>query len=224
MLKRTLLTMTAISILTGPALHGTAMAGQFNKPIRMVGPSMKMRIDTRRLATRKDAKKAALPAVQSAAIQPPAEVMAGPQPEPPTRPKRTRVTNFAKPIPQPNPRPYNEFDDSGNSPDAGPATELPEEGKLFDEDLIAFLPETWGHFPIDILEGFGRGAIDGAFDNPPDPVGPFPPGDDRPVTWPATIREKPSSPVARTIPKRVARFRSSSAIRAVLRAAIRTRA
>jgi hypothetical protein len=111
MLKRTLLTMTALSslILISPTLQNVAVAGPNNPSIRIAGPQMKMRIDTRRLVT-KAAKKPTGNAIAKA----------GPQPEPPTRPKRTKVTNVAKQdqAQLPRPRPYNEFEENGNGIDS----------------------------------------------------------------------------------------------------------
>ena len=119
MLKRTLYTMTALSslILIIPTLQNAAIAGQFNKPmIRMIAPQVKMRINTRRLVT-KAAKKPAGNKI----------LEAGPQPEPPTRPKRTKVTNVAKEdlARLPRPRPYNEFEEDGNGGKIDVADALP---------------------------------------------------------------------------------------------------
>ena len=93
MWKRTLLAMTALSslVLTSPALHDTAMAGQFNKPsirpsIRIISPRVKTRINTRRFVT-KAAKKPARNRVAEA----------GPHPERPARPKTAEVARAATP-------------------------------------------------------------------------------------------------------------------------------
>lgn len=189
MLKRTLLTMTALSslILISPTLQDTAIAGQYNKPkIGMFKPQFKVKIDTRRLVT-KAAKKPAGNGVAHA----------GPQPEPPTRPKQIQVTYVANPVPAPLPRsrPYNEFEEKGLGGDIDVAGALPPElnapdaiKELFDisggnpndlmavaEELLAMrdLFEEVGSNPLED-PALGRPRFGASMDGPPVAPGPHP--------------------------------------------------
>lgn len=91
----------------------------------------------------------------------------GPQPEPPTAPVARTVQPKKQLVaipPLPRERPYNEFVETDTGANIGPDTALPEKDTLLDENLVANLPGLWGNHVIDILEGFGEGALDGVFD------------------------------------------------------------
>jgi catechol 2,3-dioxygenase-like lactoylglutathione lyase family enzyme len=94
----------------------------------------------------------------------------GPQPEPPTAPVARTVQPKKQLVaipPLPRERPYNEFVETDTGANIGPDTALPEKDTLLDENLVANLPGLWGNHVIDILEGFGEGALDGVFDKEP---------------------------------------------------------
>ncbi|HSM43269.1 MAG TPA: hypothetical protein VK862_21170 [Afifellaceae bacterium] len=97
-----------------------------------------------------------------------------------TIPARKEVQVFTQ-LPRPRPdRPYDEFQEAGNDSNVGPDTGLPEDDSLFDETLVALLPGLWGHEEHNALEDAANGALDKAFDNEPQPVGPFDRDDGRP--------------------------------------------
>lgn len=144
---------------------GIQIKSQLKPRVRVVQPRIPVRIDTGRLAERKngtsdtDAQNG-----KTQKLSPGGKGIAegGPQPEPPT--------DVASPS------------DLGTVPlpSLRPDTALPEKDNLFDEDLVAQLPGIWGNHAIDIREGFGEGAIDRAFENPPVSADPFKPSDNSP--------------------------------------------
>lgn len=176
-MKPIITTMTALAVVL-TSLPSAQAAMAMNKPINMnAAKPQAFKIKPPRIHIRRQLAK---PMRVERKNDRPSKTEAGPQPEPPTAPIAN--TMAAKPSmsvpPLPRTRPYNEFEEADNSANVGPETDLPKEESLFDDQLVALLPEIWGVEEHNILEGIGNGALDEAFETPPGSADPFAPGPD----------------------------------------------